>query len=105
MKVLIIYPDKTESATTEIILTKRSLVISPWVLVAVGGLVAFAVWWFVHRRKRRKAPESVRPRRGQSQTAVKRPPRDPSGPRHARSDRESGVRRLIGRSRTRVTVK
>ena len=106
MTVHIIYPDKTESSTTEIVLTKRSLVISPWVLVAVGVLVVLGLWWFVHRRKRRKQPVAVpHPRGGQPQARVPRPRRDGGGPRHARSDRDSVVSRLIGRSRKRVTVR
>lgn len=46
------YPGRTASETRELVLTRRVLVISPWVPAAVGGLIALlaAVWWWRRRR-------------------------------------------------------
>lgn len=46
------YPGRTASETRELVLTRRVLVISPWVPAAVGGVIALlaAVWWWRRRR-------------------------------------------------------
>jgi hypothetical protein len=55
MKVYVVYPDKTETATAQIVLSKRMLVINPWVVVAAGVLfIAIAGWWLLGRRRRRR---------------------------------------------------
>ncbi len=54
MKVYLIYPDKTETATKQIVLTKRVLVVNPWVLVAIGALTVLAASWLRRRHKRNK---------------------------------------------------
>jgi len=48
------YPGRTASETRELVLTQRVVVVSPWVLAVVGGLVAAlaAVWWWRRRRRR-----------------------------------------------------
>ena len=48
------FPDQTEVATTDVIVTKRVLVVSVWVPVVLGGLVLAALAWVLVRRRRRK---------------------------------------------------
>jgi hypothetical protein len=55
----IFYPGQTETSTQEIDLSKRVLVISPWVLVAAIVLLAAAVWYWRRRRKRRQPPSGT----------------------------------------------
>jgi hypothetical protein len=57
MSVRITYPDQTESATKDITVTKRVLVISPWVPVVAAGLAAATITWWVRRHHRNRAPE------------------------------------------------
>ena len=60
MRVRIDYPDQTETATKEILITRRVFVMSPWLLVIVGSLlVAGLSWWVHHRRQRRPVPAPV----------------------------------------------
>lgn len=47
------YPDQTEVATTDLVITKSVLVMSTWVPVALGGLVLGALSWVLVRRRRR----------------------------------------------------
>lgn len=54
MTVHLTYPDRTENATKEIIFTKRVLVVSPWVLVALAILLASAVVRLIRRRHRKR---------------------------------------------------
>jgi hypothetical protein len=52
----IVYPGVTESSTREITFTRRTIVVSPWVPVALAALVVAAVAaWSVHRWRRRPA--------------------------------------------------
>jgi hypothetical protein len=105
MSVHIIYPDKTENATAEITLTKRVLVISPWVIVVLFVLLALATWLLRRRWKRRKALVGAgRPRREQNQAGGRSPRRNQSGPRHARSSGGRRIRSVSGQSRNRTTV-
>ena len=52
----IFYPGQTETSTQEIDLSKRVLVISPWVILAVVVLLVLLVWLWRRRRKRRRPP-------------------------------------------------
>ena len=63
------YPGRTASETRELVLTRRVLVISPWVPAAVGGLIALlvAVWWWRRRRPSGNRPAgTLDPRAGQT---------------------------------------
>jgi hypothetical protein len=57
----ITYPGRTAAETRQLVLTRLVLVISPWVLVAVGGLIVFvaAAWWWRRRRRSRNRPASA----------------------------------------------
>ena len=50
----VFYPGETETSTREIDLSKRVLVISPWVLLAVLILLIAGFWYWRRRRKRRR---------------------------------------------------
>jgi hypothetical protein len=52
----IFYPGQTETSTLEIDISKRVLVISPWVIVAAIVLLVAVVWYWRRRRKRRQPP-------------------------------------------------
>jgi hypothetical protein len=54
MTVTLTYPDQTESATKQIVITKRMLVISPWLIVVVCALIALVVCWRLYARHRRR---------------------------------------------------
>jgi hypothetical protein len=63
------YPGRTASETRELVLTRRVLVISPWVPAALGGLIALlaAVWWWRRRRPSGNQPAgTLDPRAGQT---------------------------------------
>ncbi len=107
LRVHIVYPGKTESATKEIVLTKRMLVISPWVIVAVCVPIALAMYWWLRRRRRRRpparrrsVPQSSLPRAPSSRSGASTPSRRRTAPsrpgRVARPGRRRGIRRLIG---------
>ena len=52
------YPGRTAAETRELVVSRQTLVISPWVPAAVGGLLALVVvaWW-----RRRRRPSAKRP--------------------------------------------
>ena len=52
----VFYPGQTEASTQELDLSKRVLVISPWVIVAAIVLLGAGVWYWRRRRKRRRPP-------------------------------------------------
>jgi hypothetical protein len=52
----IFYPGQTETSTLELDLSKRVLVISPWVIVAAIVLLIAGIWYWRRRRKRRRPP-------------------------------------------------
>ena len=54
MTVTLTYPNKVDSATKQIVLTKSMLVISPWLIVAVCVLLALVVAWRLVARRRRR---------------------------------------------------
>jgi hypothetical protein len=116
MKVHIVYPGTTETSTKEIVLTKRMLVIAPWVIVAVCVLIALTVYWWLRRRRRRRPPaerrpvrRSSRPRAPTSRSGASTPPPRRAAPRRptrvARPGRRHGIRRFIGPSRRRTPVR
>jgi hypothetical protein len=55
------YPGRTEQSTRDLVLTRRVIVVSPWVPAALGGLVAMiaAAWWWRRRRPSRNRPASA----------------------------------------------
>jgi hypothetical protein len=55
------YPGRTAAETRQLVLTKRVVVIAPWVPAAVGGLVAAigAAWWWRRRRPSDDRPASA----------------------------------------------
>ena len=55
LSVTVTYPATTTSTTTQILLTKRMLVVSPWVIVAVGALIVLLILWRLRVRARRRA--------------------------------------------------
>jgi hypothetical protein len=57
----IFYPGQTEASSLEIDLSKRVLVISPWVVLAAFVLLVLLVWYW--RRRRRRRPPSDKSRK------------------------------------------
>lgn len=55
------YPGRTAAETRQLVLTRRVLVISPWVPALIGGLLAAIVlaWWWRRRRHSRNGPASA----------------------------------------------
>jgi len=67
MQVRIVYPATTQAATREIAVRKRVLVVDPWALVVLGGVIATAVAaWVRHTRRRRRRLAARARRRGAS---------------------------------------
>jgi len=50
------YPGRTAAETRQLVLTRRVIVISPWVPAAVGGLIALLIAAVWRRRRRRRRP-------------------------------------------------
>jgi flagellar biosynthesis/type III secretory pathway M-ring protein FliF/YscJ len=69
MSVTLTYPNQTESATKQILITRSILVISPWLIVAVCVLIALVVVWRLYARYQRRSKQRaasmsvVRPRK------------------------------------------
>jgi hypothetical protein len=57
MSVTLTYPNQTESATKQILITKSMLVISPWVIIAVCVLIALLVMWRLYARHQRRSKQ------------------------------------------------
>jgi hypothetical protein len=55
LTVTVTYPATTTTGTTQILLTKRMLVVSPWVIVALGALISALILWRLRVRARRRA--------------------------------------------------
>jgi len=69
----VFYPGDTESSTREIDMSKRVLVISPWVLLAVVILLIAGFWYWRRRRGRRRARATIpRAKRARSAPALTR---------------------------------
>jgi hypothetical protein len=92
MKARITYPGTTDAATRELVITRRVLVIHPFVVYGALALLALAVVWFVRRRLRRNRSRrpatkaTARPRLSESrERSARRPVRVESSAR--RSDR------------------
>ena len=88
IKVHIIYPDATEVATKELVLTKRVLVVNPIVLaVLFAATGATLAWWLRRRRRKQRMPRHTATRGPSS--------RNPAhGPRHRQSRRPRARSRL-----------
>jgi hypothetical protein len=74
MKDVVTYPDRSGTGTLQIVRSKTVLVISPWVLIVVGALLAALVGWRLrarHRRRleRRAAARAAASRRSRSAAA------------------------------------
>ena len=65
MTVHLVYPGRTEATTKDLVVTKRVLVVSPFVLLAIVIAFVFGVLWAWWRRRRRRSaaatPGSVQP--------------------------------------------
>jgi hypothetical protein len=61
MHVHIVYPGRTDATTTEIVLTKRVLVIQPAALVLLGGILIAACIWYARRRRKGRTQRPTRP--------------------------------------------
>ena len=58
------YPGLTAAETRQFVLTRRVIVVSPWVLVALGGLIVFvaaARWWRRRRLSRNQRASALDP--------------------------------------------
>jgi hypothetical protein len=84
MHVHILYPGRTDAGTTEIVLTKKVLVVQPAAVVLLGAILLVAVIWYAHRRRRRRKP---RPTRRDPHRPVE-PTRNASRKRRSRSRRQ-----------------
>ncbi len=60
MTVHIVYPGRTEATTREIILSKRVLVIHPWVVFAAMGTTVAVPLLLIYRRRRKATVEARR---------------------------------------------
>jgi LPXTG-motif cell wall-anchored protein len=61
MHVHIFYPGRTDAGTTEIVLTKRVLVVHPAALVILGIILIGAGIWYRRRRRKRRRHDPTRP--------------------------------------------
>ncbi|MBV8301714.1 MAG: hypothetical protein JOY68_07310 [Candidatus Dormibacteraeota bacterium] len=59
MTVTVAYPNETDSATKQIVLTKTMLVISPWLIYCVCAIVGLLVCWRLYRRRARRRAASL----------------------------------------------
>jgi hypothetical protein len=64
------FPDRTGTGTLQVVRSKTVLVISPWVLVLVGSILAALIGWRLRRRRRRQLE-----RRAAARAAASRRPR------------------------------
>jgi hypothetical protein len=64
VKVHIIYSGTSEAATTEIVVSKRVLVVQPIVVFIAGGLLMVAGGWYIHRQRQRRVSRQHAVRRG-----------------------------------------
>jgi hypothetical protein len=55
LTVTVTYPATTAQQTTQVLLTRRILVVSPWVIVVLGALIASLILWRLRVRARRRA--------------------------------------------------
>ena len=91
LKVHILYPDVTEAATKEVVLTKRVLVVDPIVLaVILAAVVVLLAWRIRRRRRRRRVLRGPAPR----DTAARMPAH---GPRHSKNQRRKARVRSAAR--------
>ncbi len=58
MTVTLAYPDRTDSATKAIVLSKSMLVVNPWALIAMCIVLAALVMWLLRARSRRPSRRS-----------------------------------------------
>ena len=95
MHVHVLYPGRTDAATTEIVLTKRVLVVQPAALIILGGVVIATFIWYARRRRKRR----TRRTRSNPQHAVKSTRKRPSPSRRrrvpARADTGARVDRML----------
>ena len=86
MRVHIIYPGRTDATTSEIVITKRVLIVQPIALVILAAaIVGAGLWYWYRRRRRRAASRNGRPggpRPDRSTAAAKRAAGPPA--RHER---------------------
>ena len=84
MHVHILYPGRTDAGTTEIVLTKKVLVVQPAAVVLLGAILLIAGIWYALRRRRRRNP---RPTRRDPQRPIERTEKA-SRKRRSRSGRQ-----------------
>jgi hypothetical protein len=76
ISVTVTYPGTIDSTTLQVVITKTVLVISPWLLVIVGLLVAGVVGWRLRVRQRRRARARLQAKSGRKRST----PIAPKGP-------------------------
>jgi hypothetical protein len=74
MTDIVSFPDRTGTGTLQVVRTRTVLVISPWVIVVIGGLLAAFGGWrlrvrYRRRLERRAAARAAASRRGRSKAA------------------------------------
>ena len=73
--IRIVYPTETETTTTEIVLTRKVLVVRPIAVAAIAALAALGIWLLARSRKRRRPPQrhTAQPQRDAPTTMRPRP--------------------------------
>jgi LPXTG-motif cell wall-anchored protein len=104
MRVHIFYPDRTDAGTTEIVLTKRVLVVQPAALVILGILLIAAAIWYRRRRRKRRGQRPTRPSRRPPVEPTRKASRKRPAPSRrkrvpAHADAAARVDRLLERAR------
>jgi LPXTG-motif cell wall-anchored protein len=104
MHVHIFYPGRTDAGTTEIVLTKRVLVVHPAALVILGIILIGAGIWYRRRRRKRRRQRPTRPnQRPPVESAPRTSPKRRSPSRRQRvpatADTAARVDQLLARAR------
>lgn len=69
LRDVVTYPDRTGTGTLQIVRSKTLLVISPWVLVILGALLAALIGWRLRARHRRRLERRAAARAAASRRA------------------------------------
>jgi len=63
VRSIIVYPKVNDQSTTQIVLVRHVLVVTPWLIAAVAIAIALLVWRVVRRRRRRRRRAREKPAR------------------------------------------